>query len=67
LDWPTTLIAAGVLLVLTVLAGWAGSRPPDLMKGPRLVPYRFLMTLGAVGLMLLLVHMLNLAGLKTGR
>jgi hypothetical protein len=67
MDWPFTLAAAAVLGGLTVLCGWLGARPPDPRRGPRLAPYRFLMMLGATGLMLLAVHMLNLAGVKTGR
>jgi hypothetical protein len=67
MDWPVTLAVAAGLAVLTVLFGWAGSRPPDLQRGPRLAPYRFLMMLGATGLLLMVVHMLNLAGVTTGR
>ena len=67
MDWPITLAAAAVLAVLTGLCGWAGSRPPNPHRGPRLVPYRFLMMLGFTGLMLTVVHMLNMAGVKTGR
>ena len=67
MDWSLTLAAAAALAGLTGLFGWAGSRAPDLRRGPRLIPYRFLMMLSAVGLILMIVHMLNLAGVKTGR
>ena len=67
MDWPVTLAAAAGLAGLTAAFGWAGSRPPDLRRGPRMAPYRFLMVLAATGLLLMLVHMLNLAGVTTGR
>jgi hypothetical protein len=51
------LLAAGVLL--TILTGWRGSRPPDLRRpGPRMVPWRFLMLLcGAFSFIMLSVLM----------
>lgn len=55
------------MLGLTVLCGWRGARPPDLHRGPRLAPWRFLMLLSAAGAMLLLVHLVNLMGVRTGR
>jgi hypothetical protein len=67
MDWTITLAVTLALAALTALFGWAGSRPPNLHRGPRLVPYRFLMMMSAVGVMLMVVHMLNLAGMKTGR
>jgi hypothetical protein len=67
MDWTVTLAATAALLAVTVACGWAGSRPPDPQRGPRLLPYRFLMALGAVGLLLMVVHMLNLLGVATGR
>ena len=61
-------IGAGVgAALLGVLFGWMGARPPDLHRGPRLLPYRFLMLLCAAAVLLLLVHIVNLAGFKTGR
>jgi hypothetical protein len=67
MDWPITLTLAASAAVLTGLFGWLGARPPDLARGPRLVPWRLLMVLSAVGLILMLVHMANLAGVATGR
>ncbi len=37
------------------------------MRGPRLAPYRFLMLLFAAVVLMMLVHLANLAGLHTGR
>lgn len=64
---PVTLAALVVALGLTSLFGWRGARPPDIQRGPRLAPWRFLMLLGAAACLLLLVHLVNLAGVETGR
>lgn len=42
--------------------GWRGARAPDLMRGPRLVPWRFLMLLFATLTFLLLIHLAALPG-----
>ena len=62
---PATLITLALVLGLTVFSGWRGSRPPDLMKGPRMVPWRSLMLLGIVACIFLIVHLVNLAGFDT--
>ena len=67
MDFGITLGGAVGVTALGVLFGWLGARPPDLRKGPRLVPYRFLMALCAVAVMMLLVHLVNLSGFTTGR
>ena len=66
MELSLTLAAGAVLLALTLFAGWKGARPPDLRRGPRLVPYRFVMLLGAAGLIVILVHLVNLMGVSTG-
>ncbi len=58
-----TLILLAAAVALTVVGGWRGGRPPDLRRGPRMVPWRFLMILGAALAMLLLIHLGTLAGL----
>lgn len=43
-------LAAVLLVVAAVLAGlfgWLGAKPPNPLKGPRLLPYRLLMMLSA--------------------
>lgn len=62
----TLWLAAG-LAGLAVFAGWRGARPPDLRRGPRLVPWRMLMTLAALAALVFVVHLVNLLGLTTGR
>ncbi|HEX8570252.1 MAG TPA: hypothetical protein VF699_10080 [Caulobacteraceae bacterium] len=64
---PVTLISAAVGIGLTVLCGWRGARPPDVVRGPRMVPWRFLMLLSAAWVLLMVVHLFNLMGVETGR
>jgi hypothetical protein len=57
-----TLILLGVALAVMVFAGWRGARPPDPFKGPRMVPWRFIMLGSAALAMLLLIHLATLFG-----
>jgi hypothetical protein len=64
---PLTLALLAAAICCGVGCGWLGARAPDPRRGPRMAPYRFLMILcAALGLMLL-VHVVNLFGLTTGR
>jgi hypothetical protein len=62
----TTLGLTVLAAAITALCGWRGALPPDFRKGPRLVPWRFLMVLAASATLILLVHALNLVGFQTG-
>ena len=64
---PVTLASALVGLGLAVLFGWRGSRPPDVRRGRRMVPWRFLMLLAAAWVLRMVVHVANLMGVETGR
>jgi hypothetical protein len=66
MDLPLTLAASVTLLVLAAVFGWLGARPIDVLKGPRMVPWRPLMMICVVGLMLMIVHLVNLLGVQTG-
>ncbi|UAL12103.1 hypothetical protein [Caulobacter segnis] len=66
MDLPLTAAATAVFLVLAVLFGWLGARPINVLKGPRLVPWRPLMMVCVVALMLMMVHLVNLLGVQTG-
>jgi len=67
MDLPLTLALAAALLALAVFSGWMGARPPNPHKGPRLLPYRLIMVTAAAVMMLMLVHVVNLLGVTTGR
>ncbi|HEY8617197.1 hypothetical protein [Phenylobacterium sp.] len=62
-----TFAAAAAFLGVAVFAGWRGAQPPNPLKGPRLMPWRPIMVAAAVGLILMLVHAVNLLGVQTGR
>lgn len=62
-----TLWLFGACVAFALFAGWRGARPPDPLRGPRLVPWRFLMTLAACAALVLVVHLVNLLGVRTGR
>ncbi len=66
MDLPLTAAAAAVFLLLAVLFGWLGARPINVLKGPRLMPWRPMMMVCVVGLMLMMVHLVNLLGVQTG-
>jgi hypothetical protein len=66
-DLHLTLIVGGALLAFALFAGWRGARAPNPHKGPRMMPWRFLMLLAAAGALLMLVHVVNLMGVTTGR
>jgi predicted membrane channel-forming protein YqfA (hemolysin III family) len=67
--WTTsvTLASAAAGVALALFFGWRGARPPDVHRGPRMAPYRFLMLLAVAWVVLMLVHLVNLLGVPTGR
>ena len=40
MDLTVTAAAAILFLILAVLFGWLGARPINVLKGPRLIPWR---------------------------
>jgi len=66
-DLVPTVILAVVASALAVFCGYMGQRPMNPKKGPRMVPWRFLMLLLVVGAVMLVVHVLNLLGFTTGQ
>lgn len=66
MDLPLTISAAVAFLALALICGWRGARPINVLKGPRMIPWRPLMMAFVVGLMLMLVHLFNLLGVQTG-
>lgn len=56
MSMPLTLGLLAAALFLMVFCGWRGARPPDILKGPRLAPWRFMMLLFATLSFFLLLH-----------
>lgn len=67
MDLVATLVSLATCIAVAALCGWRGSHPPNPLKGPRLIPYRFLMVVAAGAALILVVHLVNLAGVTTGR
>ena len=67
MDLPITLALTAAAVAVTVLFGWLGARPLDFAKGPRLMPWPLFMTLSAGATLVLVVHLVNLLGIRTGQ
>ena len=67
MTFTVTTVLALALAGLAVIFGWLGAREPDPHRGPRMIPYRFLMLLSGAGCFFMVVHLANLAGVTTGR
>ncbi len=67
MDHSATLATMAAFIALTLFAGWRGSRPPDLLKGPRMMPWRLIMVTSAAVVLVLLVHLASLLGLHHDR
>ena len=57
-----TLVLLATALGLTTFAGWRGSRPWDLRRGVRMIPWRFIMLLSGAGVFILVIHLGALMG-----
>jgi hypothetical protein len=66
MDAPTLLAIGAGLTALAVFAGWRGARPPNLMKGPRLIPWRAIMVFSATAAILCLVSVERMVGIVPG-
>jgi hypothetical protein len=62
-----TLILLAIAGGVTGFAGWRGAQPPDFVRGPRMVPWRFVMLAAAALFMLLLIHLVTLLGVDRPR
>lgn len=62
-----TLIMLAVAVAVGLFCAWRGAQPPDLIRGPRMIPYRFIMVLAAAVVLVTVVHLMNLAGFETGQ
>lgn len=57
-----TLALLVASLALAVFAGWRGSRPWNLTRGVRMIPWRFIMLLCGVAIFVLAIHLGTLMG-----
>jgi hypothetical protein len=60
---PLTLGLIAAAVALTVFAGWRGSRPWDLRRGVRMIPWPFVMLLAAASVPVLVIHLAALLGM----
>ncbi len=67
MDFRITLGLIVALVLAGAFCGWRGALPSQPAKGVRMVPWRPLMVVCATGVLILLVHLANLAGVQTGR
>ncbi len=67
MDLLPTLILFLLAAAVVAFAGWRGAHPFDPRRGPRMVPWRLIMVTAAMVALVLLVHLANLLGMKTGR
>ena len=67
MDFQLTLWLLAGFVAAGVFCAWRGSLPSQPAKGVRMIPWRPLMVICATAAMVLLVHLVNLAGFRTGR
>jgi hypothetical protein len=67
MDLSTTLTITVAFVGLTAFAAWRGARPPNLIKGPRMIPWRMILVLSAAVVLYLLVHLAALVGVYHDR
>jgi hypothetical protein len=61
-----TLILLAAFVALFAYGSWKSAKPADPLR-PRMVPWRPVMVAAGLGGILMLVHVLNLMGVETGR
>lgn len=67
MDLALTLSLGVLVIAVGVISAWRGARPPDPLRGPRLIPWRFIMLVCGAMALYLAAHALNLVGVTTGR
>lgn len=61
----TTSLELGLALAaLGLFAGWRGARAPDPLRGPRMIPWRFIMLLATAGALILMFTAARMAGIQ---
>lgn len=62
---PRTLLALSAgCVAFAVFAGWRGALPPNPLKGPRMIPWRWLMVVSATAAVLLFSLSEQAAGIR---
>ena len=61
-----TLVLMAVFAGAFALAVWQSGKPPDIARGPRMIPWTMIAILCAATEIFLLVHVVNLLGFETG-
>lgn len=64
--WATLALAA-LGVGLGAFAAWRHGLPPRPEKGPRMIPWMWLVLIAATWTLVMLVHAVNLLGFHTGR
>ncbi|RAK64899.1 hypothetical protein [Phenylobacterium kunshanense] len=64
MDARTLLALSAGCAALAVFAGWRGAKPPNPLKGPRMIPWRWLMVVSATAAVLLFSLSEQAAGLR---
>jgi|GEM_PF-1112832 len=65
-EWIFATVALVVSIGLFIFSAWWGSRPPQIGR-TRMIPWNIVQLAATMGIILTLVHMLNLLGFHTGR
>jgi hypothetical protein len=66
MDWTSTFIILGLSAGLFVLSSWRAARPTEFGK-VRMIPWTSLILVSGMIAIFMLVHLVNLAGIQTGR
>ena len=59
----TTLELGLALAALGLFAGWRGARLPNPLRGPRMIPWRFIMLLAVAGALIAVFGAARMAGI----
>ena len=67
LGLPATLALLALTAAVAAFASRQATRPPNPSRGPRMIPWRGVMLTAVAAGLVLVVHLVNLLGVETGR
>lgn len=67
MDLKTLIALCAAFVAVAVFAGWRGAQPPNPMKGPRMIPWRFIMFTSAAVAIVLFGMMEKVTGIHPPR